>query len=265
MNRRVFLTLIGSATVASATRLHVPFESLKHKDFTHHRSLQMARPDVVLKGNDFEQLKSLAQKIHNTKLTVGYGNFNLLGFDEMITVGKNFSKVGAYTKGELELFESLFFRRADEYGFYGEKVLTSLTDNIVKKETVKIPRTGHFLYKGEAYNKYQKIQEDLDGSVILTSGVRSIVKQMDLFLRKVVRSRGNISVATYSLAPAGYSFHGVGDFDVGKVGYGYRNFTDAFAKTDEFKKLIDSGYINIRYGKNNPFGVRYEPWHIKVV
>lgn len=265
MNRRGFLALVGTSTLASATRLHLPFEKLDYNGFQIHHVKQEQRPDIILRGREFTQLKSLAQKIQNTKNTVGFGNFNLLGFDEMIHIGKSYSKVGVFTYEELELFESLFYRRADEYGFYGEKVLTSLTDDIVKKDAVKIPRTGHYLYKGDAFNMYQKIQKDLEGSVVLTSGVRSIVKQMDLFLRKVIRSRGNVSVATYSLAPAGYSFHGVGDFDVGKIGFGYRNFTDDFAKTDEFKKLIDSGYINIRYGKNNPFGVRYEPWHIKVV
>jgi LAS superfamily LD-carboxypeptidase LdcB len=28
---------------------------------------------------------------------------------------------------------------------------------------------------------------------------------------------------------------------------------------------MDLGYIKIRYPKGNPFGVRFEPWHIKVV
>ncbi len=112
---------------------------------------------------------------------------------------------------------------------------------------------------------YEKICREVGKSIILTSGVRGNVKQMDLFLRKVIRSRGNISVASRSLAPAGYSYHSIGDFDVGKVGFGYRNFTSDFSETNEYKKLIDTGYIKIRYTKNNPYGVRFEPWHIKVV
>ena len=55
------------------------------------------------------------------------------------------------------------------------------------------------------------------------------------------------------------------DFDVGKIGFGRKNFTEAFATTDEFKKLVDLGYVEIRYPEGNTFGVRYEPWHIKVV
>ena len=51
----------------------------------------------------------------------------------------------------------------------------------------------------------------------------------------------------------------------GKIGFGKRNFTADFSNTEEFKRLTDLGYVNIRYPENNPFGVRYEPWHIKVV
>jgi LAS superfamily LD-carboxypeptidase LdcB len=46
---------------------------------------------------------------------------------------------------------------------------------------------------------------------------------------------------------------------------GHKNFTEAFAKTDEFKRLIDLGHVTIRYPRGNPYGVRYEPWHVGVV
>ena len=221
--------------------------------------------DIVLSASDLKAVVALSEKLQRIRRTIGYGNFNLIGFDEMHRVGREHSNVGVFTKEENDLFESIFYENAARYGFYGEKVFTSLTESIRKEETVKIPHTGHYLYKGQAMVKYEKIRKDIGDTLILTSGVRSVVKQMDLFLRKVIRSRGNISVASRSLAPAGYSFHGIGDFDVGKVGMGNRNFTSAFAHTDEFKKLIDSGYVQIRYPKGNPFGVRYEPWHIKVV
>jgi LAS superfamily LD-carboxypeptidase LdcB len=91
-----------------------------------------------------------------------------------------------------------------------------------------------------------------------------VVKQMQLFVSKADRADGNLSLASRSLAPPGYSFHGVGDFDVGIKGWGARNFTDDFATTDEFKKLLDLGYIDIRYPADNRLGVRFEPWHIKV-
>ena len=34
---------------------------------------------------------------------------------------------------------------------------------------------------------------------------------------------------------------------------------------EEYKKLIELKYIDLRYTKDNQIGVRYEPWHIKVV
>jgi len=92
-----------------------------------------------------------------------------------------------------------------------------------------------------------------------------VVKQIYLFLNKAAEVDGNLSLASYSLAPPGHSYHAVGDFDVGKRNFGVKNFTEEFAKTDEFKRLSDLGYLVIRYPQNNSFGVRYEPWHIKVV
>lgn len=257
---------MGSTSIASASSLHLPFEKLAYRSCEAlAETMLKERQEVVLSRKELDAVRSLSHKLHRTQQTVGYGFFNLLSFDEMRKVGERYSKVGTFTADEVELFESLFYAKAESFGFYGEKVFTSLSDAIRQNETVKVPHTGHYLYKGKALDMYGKIRKDIGDSIVLTSGVRSVVKQMDLFLRKVVRSRGNVSVASRSLAPAGYSFHGIGDFDVGKAGMGNKNFTSAFAQTDEFKKLIDSGYIQIRYPKGNPFGVRYEPWHIKVV
>ena len=111
---------------------------------------------------------------------------------------------------------------------------------------------------------YRKLQSDLSGKVVLTSGIRNIVKQTHLFLAKTIQSEGNLSRASRSLAPPGHSFHGIGDFDVGKIGFGSRNFTEQFAQTEEFSRLVELGYINMRYPEGNLLGVRYEPWHIKV-
>jgi LAS superfamily LD-carboxypeptidase LdcB len=52
---------------------------------------------------------------------------------------------------------------------------------------------------------------------------------------------------------------------VGQRGWGPRNFTPDFAATDVFKRLQDLGYVSMRYPEDNQLGVRYEPWHIKVV
>jgi len=255
--------LVSTSTAAYAMPAHLPFEELKH--FECSTLIQEEKDaEIILRGLEFEAYKNLSSKIKSVKSIVGYAHFNLISFDEMLRVGKNYSKVGRFTPEEIELYESIFYENASKYGFYGEKVLSNVTDEIKKSQTIKIPHTGHYLFKTDSVDMYKKIRKEVGHNIILTSGVRGITKQMDLFLAKVIRSRGNISIASRSLAPAGYSFHGIGDFDVGKVGFGYKNFTSEFAHTDEFKRLIDTGYVKIRYTKGNPFGVRYEPWHIKV-
>jgi D-alanyl-D-alanine carboxypeptidase len=83
-------------------------------------------------------------------------------------------------------------------------------------------------------------------------------------LNKARKNNGNLSIASRSLAPPGYSFHGNGDFDVGQVGFGAANFTERFANTEVYKKLNELGYLKLRYPQKNLMGVRFEPWHIKV-
>jgi LAS superfamily LD-carboxypeptidase LdcB len=109
------------------------------------------------------------------------------------------------------------------------------------------------------------IRRALGDDLVLTSGLRSVTKQFMLFLSKAARSGGNLSQASRSLAPPGYSFHGVGDFDVGQRGYGSDNFTWRFTESPVYAKLIDLGFTRLRYTEKNALGVRFEPWHIKVV
>lgn len=226
--------------------------------------LEPREDDIITSPQEFKLLTSLYKRISRVQRIVGYGHFNTLNFDDMIKIGKWYSKVGAFTTKEIDYFEELFYESASNYGFYGQKVISNMTNQIKKRDIIKVRHTGHYLFKEHAVAKYEKIRKEMGNRVILTSGVRNIVKQTYLFLNKAVRTHGNLSVASRSLAPAGYSYHGISDFDIGKVGFGRRNFTSDFAKTAEFKKLIRLGYIDIRYPKNNPFGVRFEPWHIKV-
>jgi D-alanyl-D-alanine carboxypeptidase len=224
------------------------------------------RPPVVVDGERLALLRQVHQRVDRVRRTVGYGNFNLLGFDAMLAVARNYPRVGAFSRTELDLIDELFHADAARYGFHGRKVFGELTATIPDKEIAKVPYTGHFLYRGRAEAVYAHIRDDLGAeNIFLTSGVRSTVKQLHLFLGKAVETGGNLSLASRSLAPPGYSFHGVGDFDVGKVGFGYLNFTAAFAATAEYSKLTQLGYVSIRYPEGNPDGVRFEPWHIKVV
>ena len=221
--------------------------------------------DVFIKQGQYGLLKSTVKHLVRLQRLVGYANFNLLSLDDALKYGRYYSRVGKFTRTELDFIEEVFFEDATKYGFFGSKVITNLTNRISKSQTIKMPRTGHYLFKGEPLHMYNKIKNDVGDSVILTSGIRGVVKQIHLFLAKTVKTNGNLSQASRSLAPPGHSYHGVGDFDVGKIGFGVNNFTSAFSSTTEYQKLRKLGYVVIRYTENNPYGVRFEPWHIKVI
>jgi len=221
--------------------------------------------DLLVSPEDKALLHSVHLRLKNLQSQIGYGHFNVLNFDDALLFAKRFQVIGKFTKAELDFIEKVFTTKAADYGFYGDKVIASLTDKVKKQHTFKVPHTGHFLFKEQSFQYYKKLRDNVGEGIILTSGIRSNVKQLHLFLAKVVRVKGNLSRASRSLAPPGYSYHGIGDFDVGRKGWGGKNFTNAFSQTDEFKRMQDLGYVTIRYDEGNNLGVRFEPWHIKVV
>lgn len=288
ISRRVFLKLSLSAAAFSAMpagayafsgygydkpqlmqRLSRPqdtYKILTSKDyFKKIKHFNHAFNDDLMAGRaEFELIRSCARKTGALMHYVGYGNFNILNFDEALKFMDGSGPLQPFTKAELDYIDELFARDASVYGFYGERVFTRLTEKVDGTAMVKIPGSGHFVYKAHSLSTYSKITKEMK-SLILTSGVRSVVKQLHLFLHKAVETGGNLSMASRSIAPVGYSYHGIGDFDVGIKGWGFANFTDKFATTREYARLMKDGYMRIRYDRKNPYGVRFEPWHVKVV
>ncbi len=272
VSRRQFLSVVGRGLACAAGSVFLPesmaavvtsfdsgyFDRIRRFSDDHATDVHLEEAEIAL-------LKRVAARIRRVQNTVGYGNFGIVGFDQMVRVGKRYSRVERFDDKELQFLERIFYEDANRLGFYGTKVLYRLTDEIPNKAVVKVPRTGQFLYKGESLETYEQIKAAIGDDVVLTSGVRGVVKQMYLFLNKAVRTGGNLSRASRSLAPPGYSFHGVGDFDVGKRGFGRANFTARFAETEVYRDLLDRGFATLRYPQDNLLGVRYEPWHIKVV
>ena len=280
MKRRDFLKAVTTGIVAGGvvpTKVMAGIVKIYHnasgpssdehiKDYLH-RMQTFDEPhdgDVYLDQSSFLLLKSSVKRFKRLQRTVGYGNFHLLSFDDALKIARNYSRVGAFSKDEIVFLERLFYKDSATYGFLGKKPVKSLTDRIQRRKVVKIPYTGNYLYKGPPLETYRKIKQDIGDQVILTSGIRSVIKQFLLFLNKAYKNRGNLSLASRQLAPPGYSYHGISDFDVGQVGFGAINFTARFIKTDVFKKLKDFGYLKLRYPQGNLLGVRFEPWHIKV-
>lgn len=230
---------------------------IRHPDEYNHQ-------DLVLDAQGVDLLQQVLARLQRLCDAIGYGNFALLGFDEALQFGKSFPIVGAFTKAECAFLEEIFFRDAAEYGFMGDKQISNLTWSTRENDCVKVSGSGNFLFRGDAAEKFSEIQADLGDDVVLTSGIRGVMKQFYLFLRKAERHGGNLSLASRSLAPPGYSFHATGDFDIGQRGLGPYNFTEQFTATSVFKRLTDQGLIHVRYDRDNFLGVRYEPWHIRL-
>ena len=247
INRRSFLTLMSISPMIAKNII------VKKDD------------DIFISNEQWPIFVSALNRLKRIRRYVGYGNFNIISFDKALFYARNYSSIGAFSKSELELLDELFYEEPTKYGFYGKKTNHSITDKINTKEITKIAHTGHYLFKGTALNDYNRILKDVGHDIILTSGVRGIVKQMTLYMKKIYSLKGNITEASYSLAPPAYTYHSISDFDVGKKGFGYSNFTEEFTTTKEYKNLKKLDYIAMRYTINNKEGVRYEPWHIKVI
>jgi len=225
----------------------------------------LANDNIYLSMNEWTQLVSVNNRLKKLERYVGCANFNLISFNDALFYGRNYPTIGAFTKEEITFIEKLFYENPNKYGFCGIKTCTELTNNISRKDVNKIPKTGHFLFSGKAQEDYENLKKDVGDSLILTSGVRNVVKQLSLYCNKIYRTNGNITKATLSIAPPAYSYHSISDFDVGRKGWGYKNFTADFALTQEFKKMTKLDYISMRYNKNNKDGVRFEPWHVEVI
>ncbi|MEJ2269816.1 MAG: M15 family metallopeptidase [Desulfobulbaceae bacterium] len=187
-----------------------------------------------------------------------------MSFDDGLAIARKYPQVGSFTKEELDFLEKIFYSDSTIYGFLGEKPINNITTRIKEKEVVNISGSGNYLYQGAPREMYERLKKQVGDQLYLTSGIRGVVKQFLLFLDKAVTNRGNLSLASRSLAPPGYSYHGIADFDVGQRGYGALNFTGKFTTTEVFRKLEGLDYVSIRYPRNNLSGVRFEPWHIKV-
>lgn len=226
---------------------------------------ELRTPYIYLEDKYLDSFITVKNKLKLVQKYVGYGHFNVLSFDEMLRISKSTPSIGEFSKIELEFIESIFYYNPTSHGFYGNRITSNITETINKKEIVKVPYTGHYLFKGKPLDTYNEMIKDVGTSLVLTSGIRSVVKQMKLFLDKVDSVHGNITIAAKSIAPPAYTYHSVGDFDVGKKGFGYDNFTSRFALTDEFKRIKRLSYVDVRYTINNKDGVRYEPWHITTI
>jgi len=221
--------------------------------------------DVNLDINDLKLLYSLDNRLKRLRRYIGFANFNIISLDEALYYARNYSTIGNFTQEEMKLIEKLFYSEPEKYGFYGEKTVENITQKIDSRGIEKIPHSGHFVFKGKPLEDYNRILKDVGDNLILTSGIRNVIKQLSLYISKVKSLNGNLSKASNVIAPPAYTYHAISDFDIGKKGWGNRNFSAEFARTEEFYKMQKLDYIGIRYTINNKDGVRFEPWHVEVI
>lgn len=243
-----------------------PADDVRMRDyFEKMRNFEKAHPDdVYVDAEELPVLHACSQRLGLVEAVMGYGFFHLLSFDDALICSRNYERVGAFTKPEIGFMEKIFYQDARVYGFLGDKPLKNLTHSVPRNEVVRIAATGNYLHRGASFEAYQKIRKSVGNRVVLTSGVRGIMKQFRLFLGRASQNNGNLSLASRQMAPPGYSYHGFNDFDVGQAGFGDLNFTERFTDTDAYHRMADLGYLNLRYPRDNMLGVRYEPWHIMV-
>lgn len=221
--------------------------------------------DIYLSTKDFATLSTLNARLRRVRRFVGFANFNLISYADTLSYARNYSKIGAFTQKELVLMDRLFHENPNDYGFYGKKTCQSIDNSITNREVIKIHGTGHYLFRGKPEKDYANIIDDIGNTLVLTSGIRNVIKQTSLYVNKIYNTGGNMTKATESIAPPAYSYHSVSDFDVGRTDWGYKNFTSDFALTNEFRKMQQLEYIGMRYKKQNRDGVRFEPWHVEVI
>ena len=223
---------------------------------------KMSRPDVpdsndlYVRNSEKEVFNSSYKKLSSLLYSVGYVKYSALDITQA-------SALVSFSKDEMNYLEDLFNFDASKYGFYGDKPLTDFDARINTSKLTQ--KNGILCFDGKTVDKFQKIKETIGEDVYMTSGIRSVVKQTYLFMKKTKECNYNLSMASRTIAPPGYSYHGVGDFDIGSKRLSLtQNFTDRFADTDVFKQSAKDGFISLRYGMENQLGVRYEPWHVKV-
>jgi hypothetical protein len=251
-------------TILPSPPLYDPDSSIK--DYLH-KMKNFDRPhkdDMLVSRDEYDTFTKTVMRLRRLEHFVGHGNFQFLNFENGIYFSRNYSQIGEFSKKELEFMEKIFYMDAAMYGFLGKKPIKRITDHINKREVIKVPYSGNFICKGTALEKFGKIKKKVGEELILTSGIRGVMKQFLLFLNKAYKKGGNLSLASRSLAPPGYSFHGIGDFDVGQAGFGINNFTVRFTTTKVYKRLLELGYLRLRYPDENLLGVRFEPWHIEI-
>ena len=198
MNRREFLekakTIVACSAAVPLIGQGIEIKNVYTPKDSIGSTLDIVKTDdVFLAKKHHRVFNSVRKKVSYVQRHVGYGNFNIISFDQAYKVLRYAKGIKRFTKEELDFIEYIFYYEPTYHGFYGDRITTQLTSKINKKEVKKIPYTGHYLFRGKPEETYYKMKDDIGRTLILTSGVRSVVKQLKLFLDKLHSVDMNLS------------------------------------------------------------------------
>lgn len=93
--------------------------------------------DIYLSYQEYITLKDLNSRLLRLRRYIGFANFNVVSYNEALYYGRNYSKIGSFTKAEISLVDKLFSEDPNRYGFYGAKTCTDINNKISKKILLK--------------------------------------------------------------------------------------------------------------------------------
>jgi hypothetical protein len=205
------------------------------------------------------RLGAIARRLEAVQRVIGHGRFNLVSFDDVRAAAPH-TPGGPISAAESAEFEALLDLDARRIGFLGKRVVSDLAYRL-PSNLVDVGRGQHVFPEADAL--FRRARAAVGERLIVTSGARGVPKQMHVFIRSALRA-GLVARRVHSVAPPGYSYHAVGDIDVGDRELGGVNFTEEFARSETYRRLAALPYIRFRYPPGNPFGVQFEPWHLEV-
>ena len=77
--------------------------------------------DMLIESNLYTAFESTVMRLRRLQKLVGHGNFNILSFTDGLSLARNYSKIGKFTKQELSFMELTFYADGRRYGFLGQK------------------------------------------------------------------------------------------------------------------------------------------------
>ena len=77
--------------------------------------------DIYLLRDEWVLLTSVNSRLKRVKRHVGFANFNLISFHDVLFYARNYSQIGTFTKKEIAFIDKLFYEDPTKYGFLGPK------------------------------------------------------------------------------------------------------------------------------------------------